>query len=73
MPKDLTLDAIPLLNQDFSTTVEMTQSPVIPSIVDAYREVGSRATHDCMDAGGRTTQDAYRDIGGRVMQEQLPR
>ena len=29
--------------------------------VDAYTDVGSRAT-----------QDAYRDIGGRVMQEQLP-
>ena len=41
--------------------------------MDAYTDVSRRATHDCMEAGGRTTQDAYMDIGGRVMQEQLPR
>ena len=28
--------------------------------------------HRASDAGGRATQDAYMDIGGRVMQEQLP-
>jgi len=25
--------------------------------------------NDCMEAGGRTTQDAYMDTGGRVMQD----
>ena len=27
---------------------------------------------DCMEVGGRATQDAYMDIGGRATQEQLP-
>ena len=33
--------------------------------MDAYRDVGSRVMHDCMDAGGRATQEAKAE-------EQLP-
>ena len=40
--------------------------------MDAYKDIGGRATQDAYrDIGGRTTQDAYRDIGGRTTQEQL--
>jgi len=28
---------------------------------NAYRDVGSRATHDCRDAGGRVTQGAVTE------------
>jgi hypothetical protein len=27
--------------------------------------------HDCMDAGGRATQDAYKEVSGRKRQEQV--
>ena len=29
--------------------------------IDDYRDVGGRAKHDCMDAGGRATQDAVAE------------